>query len=291
MFKNKKMQRLNIILIFLLLQSCSGNSQTKEIQKKTEIGSQYSIRMIGEKLLVKSPDSAIIYNNSSLIRNADLFTTYFYRGISKNDFFLVYQNNASTTKTQSTFHLFVNEKNLFLISKEQVDLNADGIFIVKNYIIPVKVTNMDYETMDEKIFFTNQKNSFLSKQKLKNNIFFQNKNAFEILFNYKADDFFMDYPVNTFKIGTLNLLDIKNSNDIAYYLEEAKIYDEAIFILKSIIKKEPTRTVAYLNLADSYWAINKKDLAKENYKKYVELMKSQNKDLKKIPKQVWERIK
>jgi len=285
------MQRLKIILILLLLQSCNGNSQTKEIHKKTEIDSQYSIRMIGEKLMVKSPDSVIVYNNSNLIRNADLFNTNFYKGIATNDFFLVYQNNATTTKTQSTYHLYINKNDLFLLSKEQVDLNADGIFIAKNYITPVKVTHMNYETMDEKSNFTNRKNSGFPKNKLKNNIFFNNKNAFELIFNYKADDFFMNYPVNTFKIGTLNLLDIKNSNDIAYYLAEAQIYEEAIFILKNIIKKEPTRIVAYLNLADSYWAIGNKESAKENYKKYVELMKSQNKDLKKIPKQVWDRIK
>lgn len=268
-----------------------GLSQTKEIQKKPEINSLYSIRIVDEKLTIKTADSVIIYNSSNLIRNADLLNTDFYRGNDENDFFLVYQNNASTTKTQSTYHLFVNKNDLFLISKEQVDLNGDGIFIAKNYIVPIKVTNMDYETMDEKIVFANRKNSIILKNKLKNSIFFNNIKAFEMIFSYKSDDFFIDYPVNTFKIGTLNLLDIKNSNDIAYYLEEAQIYDEAIFILKSIIKKEPTRVVAYLNLADSYWAIGNKDLAKENYKKYVELMKSQNKDLKKIPKEVWERTK
>jgi len=284
------MRKKNVFILFFL-NSLLLFSQTKEIQKKDESDSQYSIRMIDEKLMVKSADSIIVYNNSNLIRNADLFSTYFYRGVAKNDFFLVYQNNASTTKTQSTYHLFVNKDDLFLISKEQVDLNRDGIFIAKNYIVPVKVTDMDYETMDEKSVFVNRKNSAILKNKLKNSVFFNNKNAFELIFSYKSDDFFIDYPVNTFKIGTLNLLDIKNSNDIAYYLEEAQIYEEAIFILKSIIKKESTRTVAYLNLADSYWAIGNEDLAKENYKKYIELMKFQKKNLTKIPKQVWERIK
>ena len=285
------MQRLKIIFILFLLQSCNGNAQTKEIQKKPKIHSQYSIRIVDEKLTIKTADSVIIYNSSKLIRNTDLFNTYFYKGIGTNDFFLVYQNNASTTKTQSAYHLFVNTNDLFLISKEQVDLNRDGIFLAKNYIVPVKITDVDYEKMDEKIVFVNRKNSIISKGKLKNSILFNNKNAFELIFSYKPEDFFIDYPVNTFKIGTLNLLDIKNSNDITYYLEEAQVYEEAIFILRSIIKKEPTRTVAYLNLADSYWAIGNQELAKENYKKYVELMKSQKKDLNKIPQQVWARSK
>lgn len=274
-----------------MLQSCNGNAQTKDIRKQNEKDSQYSIRINNDKLIIKSADSITVYSSSNLIRNADLFNTYFYKGIGVNDFFLVYQNNASTTKTQSAYHLFIKRNDLFLINREQVDLNENGIFIAKNYLVPVDVTNMDYEMMDEKSAFVNRKNSVILKNKLRNSIFFNNKNAFELMFSYKSNDFFIDYPVNMFKTGTINLLDIKNSNDIAYYLEEAQIYEEAIFILKSIIIKSPTRTVAYLNLAESYWAIGNQDLAKENYKKYVELMKSQKKDLTKIPKQVWERIK
>ncbi|MEN4761804.1 hypothetical protein ABEG63_15840 [Chryseobacterium sp. C39-AII1] len=215
--------------------------------------------MIDDKLLIKSTDSTIIYNSSNLIRNADLFNTYFYKGTSKNDFFLVYQNNASANKTESSYHLFINKKDLFLISKEQVDLNSEGIFIARNYIIPIRVTNIDYETMDDKIVFANKKKSVVSNNKLKNNIFFNNKTAFELTFSSKVDDFFINYPVNTFEIVTSTVLDVKNSNDIAYYLEQAGIHEESIFILKSIIQKVPTRAVAYLNLADNYWAINKKD--------------------------------
>ena len=170
------MRKKNVFILFFL-NSLLLFSQTKEIRKKDEIDSQYSIRMVDEKLMIKSADSVIVYNSSNLIRDADLFSTYFYRGVAKNDFFLVYQNNASTTKTQSTYHLFVNKDDLFLISKEQVDLNRDGIFIAKNYIVPVKVTDMDYETMDEKSVFVNRKNSAILKNKLKNSVFFNNKNA------------------------------------------------------------------------------------------------------------------
>ena len=79
-------------------------------------------------------------------------------------------------------------------------------------------------------------------------------------------------------------------NDFAYKLENINP-SVGINILQKILQKFPNRVVAYLNLADSYWVIGNQDLAKENYKKYVELMKSQNKDLKKIPKEVLERIK
>ncbi len=81
---------------------------------------------------------------------------------------------------------------------------------------------------------------------------------------------------------------VKKLNDFAYSLGNINP-SFAIDLLQKIIKKYPNRFVVYLNLADNYWAINKKDLAKENYKKYIALMKSQNKDLKKIPQEVWER--
>ncbi|MDX4036410.1 tetratricopeptide repeat protein, partial [Aliarcobacter skirrowii] len=80
---------------------------------------------------------------------------------------------------------------------------------------------------------------------------------------------------------------ITQYNDIAYYLQQANANEEAIFLLEKIIEKYPNRIVAYLNLADSYIGINNKEEAKENYEKYVKLMKQNNKD-EKIPKRVLE---
>ncbi len=79
-------------------------------------------------------------------------------------------------------------------------------------------------------------------------------------------------------------------NDFAYKIESVNP-SVSINVLLKIIKKYPERVVAYLNLADGYWETGDKLKAKENYKKYIALMKSQNKDLKKIPKQVCERTK
>lgn len=283
------MHRLNIVFLILLLQSCDGSGQNKNKSEKSEIDSEYFIEMINDKLVIKTIDSVIIYNSNNLIRNYDLFNTSFYKG-AKNDFFIVYQNDASITKTQSTFHLFINEKKLYLISKEQVDMSEKEISLAKNYIVPIEVTNLDYEEMDEKNIINDVKPK-LSKSNFSNNVFFKNEAAFKLIFKYKPEDFFIDYPLNIFKISTINIQNIKNSNDIAYYLEKAKIYDEAIFILENIVKKEPTRIVAYLNLADAYWGLNNIEKAKESYRKYIELMKSQKKDLSKIPQRVYERIK
>lgn len=90
---------------------------------------------------------------------------------------------------------------------------------------------------------------------------------------------------------TVSESNVKKLNDIAYSLLNKENYNTSLILLRKIIQKFPNRVVTYLNLADNYWAINDKDLAKKNYKKYIELMKSQNKDQSKIPQRVLERIK
>lgn len=85
---------------------------------------------------------------------------------------------------------------------------------------------------------------------------------------------------------------IDQYNNLAYYLAKTKNGNQfAIIILKEIIKKYPHRTVAHLNLADSLWIAGEKEEASLNYKEYLSLMKSQKKDLNKVPKYVGKRIK
>jgi hypothetical protein len=79
-------------------------------------------------------------------------------------------------------------------------------------------------------------------------------------------------------------------NNIGYYLEQSGAYSESIYLLDRITKKYPKRIVAWLNLADAQWAVEEYQNAKKSYQKYYELMKEQKKDLKKIPKYVYERI-
>ncbi|WP_395076123.1 hypothetical protein [Flavobacterium sp.] len=90
----------------------------------------------------------------------------------------------------------------------------------------------------------------------------------------------------------LNKDNINKYNDLAYYLGLSKGGERpSIFLLKKIIDKEPSRIVAFLNLADAQWNIEQFDYAKKSYIKYNSLMKSNSKDLKKIPERVRERIK
>jgi len=80
-------------------------------------------------------------------------------------------------------------------------------------------------------------------------------------------------------------------NNKGYFLYQNKYHDAALLYFNKVIEKFPNRVVAYLNRADCQWELKEKEKAKRDYKKYVQLMKEQKKDLKKIPDYVYERIK
>lgn len=80
-------------------------------------------------------------------------------------------------------------------------------------------------------------------------------------------------------------------NDAAFNLIEEGNFNEARIILLDIVNFSPDRVVAYLNLGDAQWGFEENEDAKKSYQKYLSLMKSQGKDLTKIPKRVYERTK
>ena len=80
-------------------------------------------------------------------------------------------------------------------------------------------------------------------------------------------------------------------NNKGYFLQKHGYNEEAIILLALVIKKFPKRIVAYLNIADAYWALNQHDEAKVNYKQYVNLMTLGKQDLTKIPQYVSDRLK
>lgn len=78
------------------------------------------------------------------------------------------------------------------------------------------------------------------------------------------------------------------SNDLGFLLGEAGYYAESIELLNAVIANHPNRTVAYLNLADSYWAVNDKERAMAAYKQYSSRISEAGK-ASKIPARVGER--
>ncbi|KPN88645.1 hypothetical protein AL066_29325 [Pseudomonas nunensis] len=78
------------------------------------------------------------------------------------------------------------------------------------------------------------------------------------------------------------------SNDLGFLLGETGYYQESVELLNAVIARNPGRTVAYLNLADSYWGLKDKVRAAQAYKQYASLMTDADKALK-IPARVAER--
>jgi tetratricopeptide (TPR) repeat protein len=101
------------------------------------------------------------------------------------------------------------------------------------------------------------------------------------------NDEYLNFYLNKYKLTHTTLTQY---NNIAYYLQKAGANEEAVFLLKKIVKKFPNRTVAYYNLGDAYWALGEKDKAIKAYTTYIEQMC--NKGLqKKIPKEILNKVK
>lgn len=79
------------------------------------------------------------------------------------------------------------------------------------------------------------------------------------------------------------------SNDFGFLLSEAGYYRQSIELLVKIIQDHPGRTVAYLNLADSYWGIGDFKSAMLNYDVYAKMMSNAGK-ASRVPRRVGERL-
>lgn len=79
------------------------------------------------------------------------------------------------------------------------------------------------------------------------------------------------------------------SNDLGFLFGQVGYYLEAAELLKHITLKHPDRVVAYLNLADAYWALGKREQAQKAYNQYYERMVAAQKQTK-IPHRVVSRM-
>ncbi len=78
-------------------------------------------------------------------------------------------------------------------------------------------------------------------------------------------------------------------NDYGFFLQEAAEHVQAVKVFRLVIKESPKRDVAYLNLADSLWALNEQPEAQRHYQTYAKLMLAAGKQ-DKIPARVKERV-
>lgn len=79
-------------------------------------------------------------------------------------------------------------------------------------------------------------------------------------------------------------------NDHGYFLQAAGEHARAVKIFEAVVARDPHRAAARLNLADSLWALDRKDEAREHYKTYRELMDAAKKSGN-VPPRVGERLK
>lgn len=78
-------------------------------------------------------------------------------------------------------------------------------------------------------------------------------------------------------------------NDYGFFLQEAGDFGAAINILTAVVQIDPKRAVAYLNLADSLWTLDRKAEARVHYKTYQQLMSEDHRQGQ-IPARVAERL-
>ncbi|MCD0472301.1 type IV pilus biogenesis/stability protein PilW [Flavobacterium sp. JAS] len=201
---------------------------------------------------------------------------------------------GSFKTTESTYYKFFKEIDSWILYKTTI-ATIDSDFLP---LIDVTYNDFTY-SVDGK----NRKNEDLRIQELK--LFKeQNETKFNALFDkYKKSN---DTKMIAKESGSLNFddlaemvlnvpinkINITKYNDLAYYLLRTKDGKaSSVFLLKIIIKKEPSRIVAYLNIADGYWDMEQFERAKESYKKYDSLIRESGKDISIIPARVKERIK
>ncbi|HEY5210590.1 MAG TPA: hypothetical protein VIJ42_14225 [Stellaceae bacterium] len=79
-------------------------------------------------------------------------------------------------------------------------------------------------------------------------------------------------------------------NDYGFYLAEAGRPKDAIAVLSAVVDVEADRIVAYLNLADAYYAAGDKAAARTNYAEYRKRMAAAGKAAK-MPPRVTERLR
>ncbi len=250
--------------------------------------SKDEIYIQNETLIINHDNNRLEY--PSLIINAMALSTSL-NIINPNEFNLTYEYSASSTKRKVIYkYSFYNDR-LYLNYKEVNSFGPLGVqsnriylkeYIVKNQGIEElealgeNISDEIYQDLDSKSFTT-----LFGEEKQKVGILKQ---------NISCEERFVSIPFLE-NSQILEISDLSELNDIAYYLTESRAYKEAIFLLEQIIEQYPDRVVAYLNLADAQWGFDDKEEAKNNYNTYISLMKSQGKDLSRIPKRVYERIK
>ena len=195
---------------------------------------------------------------------------------------------------QTTIHSFVKHPEFnFILNGTYIRIsNRNGIrLLYKGLTSPVKID--EYNGMylanskeDVEIYdfsgFQEEKEPEISTYYDEIKTSRNNKEKLKVL----SSEIVLNFLLDNIAISTDNLSDY---NDIAYWLEQAELYREAIYLLEALLEEHPDRTVAYINIGDAYWGIKNIEDAKKVYIIYIEQMKAKGLE-NKIPQRIFDRV-
>lgn len=287
-----------LLSTFICFLACSGKEKnsitTSDIVKdhievkKSNLNNSDSlnckIEIQGNNLILTKDNKKIIYRD--LIVNETSVSTDFIKE-SENKFSLIYELNASTTKIKEKYSFTYSAQGIFLLYKEVVKYGEQGFSGNRIYFNRFNIKDKSH---DDLVSLSSSTDENFSKSKPTFNYFdIKNKLFGKVILDDSVENIFILYP--DIKATKILISNVELANNLAYLLEQNGAYSDSKYLLQNIITQYPERLVAYLNLGDADWTLNNKKEAKESYKFYISFMKSQNKDLSKIPQRVYDRIK
>ena len=72
-------------------------------------------------------------------------------------------------------------------------------------------------------------------------------------------------------------------NDKGYFLQQLGHPREACLFFDEVLRRYPSRAVAYLNRGDAYWTVGHPAKAQADYRQYLALLRTQHKDTTRVP--------
>ncbi|MBV6880529.1 tetratricopeptide repeat protein [Epilithonimonas ginsengisoli] len=287
------MKYLIIVLLGLILNSCEKSEKEKstvssEQQSKSIIpdadGSNQNCKVLtkDKDLILNCGRKQIVYKN--LIVNEMSISTELIQN-ENHSFSLLYELNASATKMKEKYDFIYSDQGITLVDKEIMKFGQEGLMINRIYVEDFDMSNKTYDDL-QSLGSELPDNFELTKSSM--SIYDSKKTLFATQdFQSTIENIFIEYP----DVGQseIKIINVESANNQAFALEKIGANEESKTLLEEITRQFPNRIVAYLNLGDVYWKLNEKDKAKENYIQYISLIKTQKKDLSKIPKRVYDR--
>lgn len=72
-------------------------------------------------------------------------------------------------------------------------------------------------------------------------------------------------------------------NDKGYFLQQLGHPREARLFFEEVLRRYPSRAVAYLNRGDAHWLLGRPAQAQADYRQYLALLRTQHKDTTRVP--------